>query len=843
MKQANEFWTDSLHVFVLFGFAVAQPLLDLLSRNAEFFVARHSQPIDIVLLVATLCVLLPAVVVFVEGLVGWCCQWARTWGHSLVIMCLVAAIALQALKRIGELPSASLLTGAGVLAIAAAVSYRRFLPVRMFVTLLSPALLIFPGLFLFSSSVFKLVFAKNDFHVAPTATATTTPIVIVIFDELPLTSLMDERSEIDPLRYPNFAALARDATWFRNATTVDENTAYAVPAILTGCYPDPSRLPIAADHPQNLFTWLGTTHRITGFETTTRLCPDPMCSRRPERLATRINSLIQDLSIVYLHLLLPQDWGRRLPSISQNWGDFAASTTRSPSIQTAQVLEQWRWELRKDRPQQFMAFVDSIEPTDQPALYFLHTLLPHAPYEYLPSGKTYSMDGGYPELEADTWSDDEWAVLQSYQRHLLQVGFVDTLLGKLVAHLQAVGLYDRALIVITADHGVSFQPGQPRRRLTRTTAQDLMPVPLFVKAPHQQKGMISDRNVETIDILPTIADLLDIPLPWSPDGRSALDLSLPERAEKIAFQAQAENRERLVFDSVFAARSAALERKLRLFGSGKTRPEGLFLIGPHSEIIGQHVKDLEIGEASRVAIHLDFPGFFASVDPAADFIPAHITGSVHTDWQEGLPLSLAIAINGTIRAMTQPWTLPVDGEIGKWSAIANEAEFRPGHNAVEIFLISPFEDKPVLAKTSGLTYVLAESGEKGRGALLSSNGTSIPLIPQALRGFVDYTAINNNRVEFAGWAIDEPHSQLPQAILVFINGQFLYAGRTFRPRPDVSQWLDNPAFTHSGFFYSFPLALFKSSTNPEARFFAVSKSSVASELNYLAKYRESRTGE
>ena len=54
---------------------------------------------------------------------------------------------------------------------------------------------------------------------------------MVIFDELPLTSLMDEKRQIDPVRYPNFAALADDGYWFRNATTVTDYTVQAVPAI------------------------------------------------------------------------------------------------------------------------------------------------------------------------------------------------------------------------------------------------------------------------------------------------------------------------------------------------------------------------------------------------------------------------------------------------------------------------------------------------------------------------------------------------------------------------------------------------------------------------------------
>ena len=72
--------------------------------------------------------------------------------------------------------------------------------------------------------------------------------------------------------------------------------------------------------------------------------------------------------------------------------------------------------------------------------------------------------------------------------HLLQVGAVDRWLGELLEHLNDTGLHDRSLLVLTADHGVSFRPGDHARYATRTTFQDVLPVPLFIKAPFQQQG-------------------------------------------------------------------------------------------------------------------------------------------------------------------------------------------------------------------------------------------------------------------------------------------------------------------------------------------------------------------
>ncbi len=53
-------------------------------------------------------------------------------------------------------------------------------------------------------------------------------------------------------------------------------------------------------------------------------------------------------------------------------------------------------------------------------------------------------------------------------------------------------MWDDSLVVLVADHGTSFRAGQPRKAITRTTADDVAYVPLFVKAPGQ--GARRDRG-------------------------------------------------------------------------------------------------------------------------------------------------------------------------------------------------------------------------------------------------------------------------------------------------------------------------------------------------------------
>ena len=56
-----------------------------------------------------------------------------------------------------------------------------------------------------------------------------------------------------------------------------------------------------------------------------------------------------------------------------------------------------------------------------------------------------------------------WLVKVSYQRHLLQLGLADRLLGELLARLRRLELYRDALVVVVADHGIGFHLGVERR--------------------------------------------------------------------------------------------------------------------------------------------------------------------------------------------------------------------------------------------------------------------------------------------------------------------------------------------------------------------------------------------
>ena len=683
------------HLFALSGLAVAQPLFDLLSRQATFFVAHDSRPIELVLMALALSLLLPlALVLLVQSAALLGATFGR-WLHYALVAALSSLIALQVLKRLApSLAPVPSIAAAAALGVLATVAYSRLGVCRSFLTLLSPSALLFPLLFLFASPVRALVLPATV-AVAGGPGVDAAPVVMVAFDELPLTSLLDASGQVDPVRYPNFAALARDSHWFRDTTTAAKKTVVAMPIILSGRLPEHRELlPQASDHPANLFTWLGGAgYRMNVQETFTRLCPRSLCSADAlyrDPLAQRLDDLASDLVVVYLHLVVPDALRVHLPAVEDRWSHFTDTTlgTRlarmvggSPAAIAARVAAR----AQDDIEPLFAAFLEQIVPGDRPALHFIHVLQPHQPWRYLPSGKQYGQRVFFPHDDpGEGWNkEDEWEVVQRFQRHLLQVGYADRLLGRVVARLKQQGLYDRTMIALVTDHGATFRVGAPIRNVSRKHPADVLNVPFFLKLPEQKQPVVHDGGVGTVDVVPTLADALGVALPWPSDGHTALSSDAMSRAGRVTFRGKSWGLAKLR-----ASRARSVARKLRLFGSG-AQPGGLFRIGRRADLVGRRLADVGTAAAAGrdgVTVDLNEPWSFEELDPNAPYLPARISGRVRFRQPRAGFMELAVAINGTVEAVTR--TVRHEGDRARFSAMVPERALRAGRNRIEVFEIA-----------------------------------------------------------------------------------------------------------------------------------------------------------
>ena len=721
---------DACHLAVLNAFAVAQPLFELLGRRPEFFAVRRSEPIDLWLLAVTLCLALPLPLILLEMLAYAVHRRLQRLLHGVLCAALIAAIVLPPLERsFAAKPWLEL--GVALLAGGAlALALDRWRPVRLLASFLIPVLAIFPAVFLLRPGIVRILSPQAVETATTAVTTSTTPIVLIIFDELPVTSLLAGPNEIDAERYPHFASLADGATWHRYAVTASDFTVLAVPAILSGRLPDAPRLPLAPDHPQSLFTLLADRYVMNVSESVTQICPASLCGDdgRAEGLGDRLRSLAADLWVLYLHVLLPDDWTEHLPPVNQNWMLFADRDDWASD---------WRRRGRGDRAVQVDRFLDGIVPTQGPVLHLLHVLLPHPPFDYLPSGQRYSSVGDVPGIKRDVLADDTWTAVQIQQRHLLQVGYIDQVLGSIVDRLRHAGLWDRSVVAVTADHGAGFRAGRHRRKLAPNNFAEILSVPLLIKAPGQSESRLDLRPMSLIDLLPTVADLAGVEVPWPIDGFSLADPATPgrQRLTVVPHRKTLKPHEYSATDVEVADR-AALETLDERFGKTAGGGRDLYHIGREQAWVGRRLSDLPLAAPTPFKFRLRWPPAALDVEPGGTFVPAHLSGVLVEPTVEA-PVDLAIAVNGRIAAVTTSRSF----EPERWSAVVDPAVFRQGVNQVDLIALTRGQDedsdpilRPVPAMTAPPIAGLVERGLYGveewpRGAVRWTDGDAEVTVP------------------------------------------------------------------------------------------------------------------
>ena len=268
-----------------------------------------------------------------------------------------------------------------------------------------------------------------------------------------------------------------------------------------------------------------------------------------------------------------------------------------------------------------------------------------------------------PGRRRELWPKDDWAVAQAQQRQLLQLGFVDVVIGRVIARLKAAGMYDRSLMIVLSDHGVAFRSGSPRRDFTDETAAQIMRIPLILKLPVDSPAIVdgtftlgklkvNDRNVETIDLVPTIADILGVAVPWKTDGTSVVGVGAKEPATKSIFYDMARQETRL--------RPARPGPSGRRFKSSWTRLDGSpirigFRRPPRfASLIGLQTSRLQIADGG-CAVAVDYLSDFSQMDRDGAVVPFEFAGQFEGELPaDGLSF-LAVSINGTVRAVTRSW--------------------------------------------------------------------------------------------------------------------------------------------------------------------------------------------
>jgi arylsulfatase A-like enzyme len=169
-------------------------------------------------------------------------------------------------------------------------------------------------------------------------------------------------------------------------------------------------------------------------------------------------------------------------------------------------------------------YLDEFSEDPRPFFLFAHYFDPHYEYkEHAEHRFSEGHAGSYRSKADDIWELaamaargelDEAAVRSMVDSYDSEIAFTDQQIGELLDALERRGLYDDALIIFLSDHGELFVE-RPERFLGHGmhVYEALVHVPLVIKLPGRERIGRVEIPVSTVDVLPTILDIIGHPAP------------------------------------------------------------------------------------------------------------------------------------------------------------------------------------------------------------------------------------------------------------------------------------------------------------------------------------------
>jgi hypothetical protein len=677
----KRFLRNSLELLMLATIAVTQPIFDLYGKNLPIFASAKISSYELVFFICLVAVVPFASALTLETIAWMINKRLGNFVHDFFIFLFGAIFGLALVSEIGISFDAIAYGLSLAIGVAVVWGLHRLEIMRSFVMYLS-------GLAPLLTAIFVLQIQPVFSDTSPTINTVKAPegkppVVLIVFDESPLFALLDKDGKINPERYPGFAKLASLGTWHRNATAVSQLTVQAVPAIFASRVPKKGDQPFLSFYPENIFTMLGSSYPINGYESVTSLCPRNLCSTASaidlERFyLTRMKSFVNDALVVFGHRMLPSYARSFLPSTGQAWGGF----TESGAAEGGETFEPADAKFRRNVGVLFQLRMwnDAMNRmmTSSTSASILHFTLPHRPWALTPDLRKYN---GPPFLgDLNPASGDLPKVY--YQRYLYQLSAVDLLVDTMITRMQAAGLWEKSLVMITADHGISFEPGLMQRATDFSNpgqVTDLYTIPMFIKMPFQKTGAVDDCAVTNLDLLPTILAVAGIKTSLQMEGESLVD-NCPQR-ELRAMTTTKESRMLASSFDLVRARSDRYAQWLPREGPVQR------IVGELStqEILGKTLKTVP-STGAVASWSSAFSSQFDDTKPGAtELAPTFLFGTI--DVRANLPSTTdgLVLIDGKVAGVISELSGAVPGEI-EYQVLLDYTSLTPGSHVASLVL-------------------------------------------------------------------------------------------------------------------------------------------------------------
>jgi arylsulfatase A-like enzyme len=309
---------------------------------------------------------------------------------------------------------------------------------------------------------------------------------------------------------PNIDALAEQGLLFEDCTVQWPKTWPSVASFLTGAYPSTTGMKYRRTPLPPELTVIGEVFQQAGYTTA---------------------AIVSNFNLGYT-FGFDQGFDFFLESWAELWTEkhgnrpfqHKAGLTKQYTDATIVTTQTLRW--LRDRPR------------DAPFFLWVHYMDPHGPY--LPPD-------GYVDLFADAFREQEGTVppgVPNYQiqrdpetqqvigdvahywrQYAREVRYLDEEIGRLMAELKAMDLFDTTLIVFSADHGESLGEHDYYFEHGWYSYQVNARVPLFIV---DREGIAQGRRIThpvgLIDVSPTLLDWVGLPIPEQFEGTNLVQL-------------------------------------------------------------------------------------------------------------------------------------------------------------------------------------------------------------------------------------------------------------------------------------------------------------------------------
>lgn len=408
---------------------------------------------------------------------------------------------------------------------------------------------------------------------------------IILFDGFSLNQVLDKNAQIDRIHFPGLYKLSQLATFYINGTSNSGATEYSVPSIMSGMYPNFYSETKIKDNSiakeNNFFSIFANTHNISAKEEVTNYCASFKCldiSMKQKTNNYNRNLIVEDTLTVFLWSFLPKSLSEKyLPRIDNSWGNY----------RNREILDQNN--NFRNRFSDFEDYLNKDKKFNKPTFTYLHVMMPHEPYVYLPDGKQLSTKSLYISETNSVFKP------QARQRYRMQLLFTDQMLGRLADKIKN-DLNDQ-MVIILSDHGESLYTKENSRGksmnnlLSVNDIGSVMSVPIFIHYPNQSNPKIDQTPIQLVDILPIVSDYLGISgsSKLKVDGLS-LDEINPDR--KLWWFLNGETR----FSSKDLEHNFVAKKNSDLFDLKNSKEFYMYSYGPYKDLIGSSINNLIIQE-------------------------------------------------------------------------------------------------------------------------------------------------------------------------------------------------------------------------------------------------------